>query len=216
MKAEDLFEKVTADLIAAIENGAKDWRMPWHRLGSGGLPRSADGRAYRGWNALVLAMVAADRDWTSSTWATYNAWQRRGAQVRRGEHGTQVVLWKQTERHESTEDGDESVRRALLARTFTVFAAEQVDGAEHLVSSAPDTTDAQRIESAETYFAAVGADVVHGGDRACYVPALDRIHLAPPPPVRRARDLLLHCGARAHPLDRAPPPHAPRSDRQVR
>ena len=45
MKAKDLFEKVTADLIAAIEDGAKDWRMPWHRLGTGGLPRSVDGRA---------------------------------------------------------------------------------------------------------------------------------------------------------------------------
>lgn len=177
MKAEDLFEKVTADLIAAIEDGAKDWRMPWHRLGAAGLPRNADGRAYRGWNALVLAMVAAARGWTSSTWATYNAWKRHGAQVRRGERGTQVVLWKPTERHETTDDGDESVHRSLFARAFTVFSAEQVDGAEHLISSAPDPTEAQRIESAETYFAAIRADVLHGGDQACYVPALDRIHL---------------------------------------
>lgn len=88
MKAEDLFEKVTTDLIVAVEEGAKDWRMPWHRLGLAGLPRSANGRAYRGWNAMVLAMVAADRGWTSSTWATYNAWKRHGAQVRRGERGT--------------------------------------------------------------------------------------------------------------------------------
>jgi antirestriction protein ArdC len=177
MKVEDLFEKVTADLTAAIEDGAKDWRMPWQRLGTGGLPRSADGRAYRGWNALVLAMVAADRGWTSSTWATYNAWTRHGAQVRRGERGTQVVLWKPTERHETKDDGDVSVHRSLFARAFTLFAAEQVDGAERLITAPCDTTEAQRIESAEAYFAAVRADVVHGGDQACYVPALDRIHL---------------------------------------
>ena len=176
MKAEDLFEKVTADLVAAIEDGARDWRMPWRRLAAGGLPRSADGRPYRGWNALVLAMVAADRGWTSSRWATYNAWQRHGAQVRRGERGTHVVLWKPTERHEATEDGDDTVHRSLLTRTFTVFAAEQVDGASHLVAVV-DVEPEQRIASAETYFAAVGAQVVHGGDRACYVPALDRIHL---------------------------------------
>lgn len=47
MKAEDLFEKVTADLVTAIEDGAKDWRMPWHRLAASGLPRSVDGRPYR-------------------------------------------------------------------------------------------------------------------------------------------------------------------------
>lgn len=177
MKAEELFEAVTADLIAAIEDGAKNWCMPWHRLGGSGLPRSADGRAYRGWNALVLAMVAADREWTSSTWATYNAWKRHGAQVRRGEHGTQVVLWKPTERHETADDGNDSVRRSLFARAFTVFAAEQVDGAERIVTPAAETIEAQRIEAAEAYFAAVGAKVVHGGDQACYVPALDRIHL---------------------------------------
>lgn len=177
MKAEDLFDKVTADLIAAIEEGAKDWRMPWHRLGAAGLPHSADGRAYRGWNALVLAMVAADRGWTSSTWATYNAWKRHGAQVRRGERGTQVVLWKPTERHEPNDDGDESVHRLLLARAFTVFAAEQVDGAEHFTPARSEATETQRIEMAEAYFAAVGAYVVHGGDQACYVPALDLIHL---------------------------------------
>jgi len=178
MKAEDLFEKVTADLIAAIEDGAKDWRMPWHRLAASGLPRSVDGHAYRGWNALVLALTATDRGWTSSIWATYNGWKRHGGQVRRSERGTQVVLWKPTERHETTDGGDETVHHSLFARTFTVFAAEQVDGAErHASARADESTPAQRIESADGYFAAVGADVVSGGDQACYVPALDRIHL---------------------------------------
>ncbi len=176
MKVEHLFEKVTADLVAAIKDGARDWRMPWHGLAAGGLPRSVDGRPYRGWNALVLAMVAADRGWTSARWATYNAWKRHGAQVRRGERGTHVVLWKPTERHEPTDEGDDTIHPSLLARTFTVFAAEQVDGAGHLVGVV-DVEPEQRIDSAEAYFSAVGADVVHSGDLACYVPALDRIHL---------------------------------------
>ncbi|TEX45706.1 MAG: antirestriction protein [Acidimicrobiales bacterium mtb01] len=177
MKVEELFEKVTVDLITAIKDGAKDWRMPWHGLGGAGLPRSADGRPYRGWNSLVLAMVAADRSWKSSTWATYHAWKRHGAQVRRGERGIQVVLWKPTERHETSEDGGNSLRRSLFARAFTVFAAEQVDGAEGFTTPWAAEDDARRIEAAEAYFAAVGADVVHGGDQACYVPRLDRIHL---------------------------------------
>ena len=41
MKAQDLFEQVAADLVAAIAAGASDWRMPWRRLGAG-LPRSVD------------------------------------------------------------------------------------------------------------------------------------------------------------------------------
>ena len=178
MNASELFEQVTADLVAAIEDGAKDWRMPWHRLAAGGLPRSVDGRAYRGWNALVLAMTAADRGWTSSTWATYKAWQRHGNQVRRGERGTQVILWKPTECHESTDDGDATVRRSLIARAFTVFAAEQVEGADRYTTTPNETMpEDRRIADAEAYFTAIGADVVQGGDRACYTPALDRIHL---------------------------------------
>lgn len=151
MKAQELFEQVTADLVAAIEVGTGEWRMPWRCLGAG-LPRSVDGRPYRGWNALVLAMVASDRGWASSTWATYRSWQRHGAQVRRGERGTQVVLWKPTERREPNDDGDPWL-------TPTV---------------APE---GERLEQADRYFASIGADVVHGGDRTCYVPALDRIRL---------------------------------------
>ena len=63
MKAQELFERVTADLVVAIGAGAGDWRMPWHRLGAG-LPRTIDDRPDRGWKALVLAMVAGERGWS--------------------------------------------------------------------------------------------------------------------------------------------------------
>jgi antirestriction protein ArdC len=184
MKANDLFDKVTADLVAAIEDGASGWRMPWHRLAAGRLPVSVDGRPYRGWNALVLAMVAADQGWSSGRFATYRGWQRHGGQVRRGEHGTHVVLWKPIERADNGDtnggNGDADgidTRRRLLARVFTVFAAEQADGAERYLQPAEQRDEPDRIADAEAYFAAVGARVVVGGDRACYVPALDEIRL---------------------------------------
>lgn len=127
MRAEDLFETVTADLIAAIETGAGEWQMPWHTLT--GLPKNLDGRAYRGINALVLAVTAATHGW-SGRFATYRAIQQHGGQVRRGERGTTVVLWKPVDR--TRPDGeptnDPAARRGLVARTFTVFAVEQADG----------------------------------------------------------------------------------------
>jgi antirestriction protein ArdC len=104
MKASELFEQVTADLVAAIEAGASNWRMPWRRLGVAGVPRNVEGRSYGGWNALVLAMTAADHGWCLSTWATYRAWQRHGGQVRHGEHGTHVVLWKSIEANGAERD----------------------------------------------------------------------------------------------------------------
>ncbi len=179
MQASELFEQVTADLVAAIEAGASNWRMPWQRLAKAGVPCSIDGRPYRGWNALVLAITAADRGW-SSTWATYRAWQRHGGQVRRGERGTHVVLWKPID-HSADDDlhGEADPHPpSLFARTFTVFAAEQVDGAEDLARSATDrTNEPARLAAAEDYFERVAASVVYGGDLACYVPAVDVIRL---------------------------------------
>ena len=83
-------------------------------------------------NALWLAMTAAAEGWASGTWATYRAWQRHGAQVRRGEKATPVLLWKERRRAADDTDAD---RPRLFAKAYSVFAAEQVDGAADLVAA---------------------------------------------------------------------------------
>jgi antirestriction protein ArdC len=180
MRADDLFATITDQLIAAIEAGAGEWRMPWHTLAEAGTPESVDGHRYRGVNALWLPMVAAANDWPSGVWATYRGWQRHGAQVRRGAKGTSVLLWKTLEPRANEEPDDEGgSRRRLVARTFTVFAAEQADGTDALIAARRDTgrDTPERIEAAEAFFAAVGADVHAGGNVACYQPATDTIRL---------------------------------------
>lgn len=183
MHANDLFASITDQLVADIEAGAGTWRMPWHTLADAGTPLSIDHRPYRGLNSLWLPMVAASQGWTCGVWATYRGWQRHDAQVRRGEKGTQVVLWKPTTTKSDTDDSDEGSgqRRRLLARTYTVFAAEQVDGAEEVIAGRAqqlaECDTPERIEAAEAFFAQVGAHVVEGGNRACYQPATDTIHL---------------------------------------
>ena len=186
MRADDLFTTITAQLIDDIESGsAGTWRMPWHTLADVGTPENVDGRRYRGLNSVWLPMVAAAHGWTSGVWATYRGWQRHGAQVRRGEKGTQVVLWKPTTTKTDADAAEEGAgpRRRLLARAYTVFAAEQVDGAEEIIARRAQqlvTLDTpERIEAAEAFFARVGAHVIEGGNRASYQPAADTIHLPP-------------------------------------
>jgi antirestriction protein ArdC len=134
-------------------------------------------------------MTAADRGWSSSTWATYRAWQRHGGQVRRGERGTQVVLWKPIDRRPDDDPEDEVEHgAALFARTFAVFAAEQVDGADILRTTPDPVDEPTRLESAESYFQQVAATVAHGGDVACYVPAADVIRLPELTRFERAAD----------------------------
>ena len=51
----DIYSSITAQLVAAIEAGAGEWRMPWHHRGAPVMrPRSAAGRAYSGINRLVF------------------------------------------------------------------------------------------------------------------------------------------------------------------
>ena len=176
MHANDLFATITAQLIDDIETGAAGtWRMPWHHLADAGTPTSIDHRPYRGMNAVWLAMVAAAHDWTSGTFGTYRAWQRHGAQVRRGERATQVVLWKPTnpaDADSKTDDSDDTPtgRPRLIARAYAVFAAEQCDGADEIITrrnqQRTERDTPARIDAAEQYLAAVAATVIEGGNRA--------------------------------------------------
>jgi antirestriction protein ArdC len=183
MHANDLFDQITAQLIADIETGAaRDWRMPCHTLADAGTPTNVDGRPYRGMNSLWLPMVAASQGWTIGLWATYRGWQRHGAQVRRGEKAAQVILWKPTAaKSDDTATGDDQPgpRRRLLARAYAVFAAEQVDGAADILAARAEQTTGrdtpERVEAAEAFFVAVGATVLEGGNQAGYRPATDTI-----------------------------------------
>jgi antirestriction protein ArdC len=196
--------------------------MPWHRLADSGTPMSVDGRAYRGMNAVWLAMVAQAHGWEAGTWGTYKAWKRRGAQVRRGEKGNPVVLWKATasgtERADDTSpdagDSDGQVPgrkgRRLLARVYHVFALEQVDGADHLARSDDAQRDTpERIEAADACLTGTGVTVVESGNRACYSRATDTIRL---PGIAQFHEPALFYGTWAHEVVHATG-HADRLDR---
>ena len=98
-----------------------------------------------------------------------------------------MILWKATDRTSSVEDSsDDSAdssqhRRGLVARTFVVFAAEQVDGADAVIARQSrrhlERDTPERIAAADAYFAATGLTIIEGGNRAYYSPAADEIHV---------------------------------------
>jgi antirestriction protein ArdC len=206
MRAHDLFIRITDQLIADIEAGAGTWRMPWYTLADAATPESVDGRRYRGTNALWLALVGADREWTSGIWATYVAWQRHGAQVRRGEKATPVLLWKpitakQRDRDNDTtsDETDPATGRRLVARAYNVFSAEQVDGAEVLLARRAERVagrdSVERIAAADAYFTGFDVRVVEGGNEACYQPASDTIRI---PTINQFHSPASYYATRAH------------------
>jgi len=182
----DVYRAITEKIIAAIEAGAPEYHMPWHRSqASVTLPINATTKKkYRGVNVLSLWADAMFRDYTSGYWATYRQWKSLGAQVRKDSRGSVIVFFKREVIEESMsapkrepdadDDGDKPNSR-LIARASWVFNADQVDGWTPPEMPAPNK--AQVLANIEAFVAATQAKIRHGGDYCCYSPLSDLIRM---------------------------------------
>ena len=192
----DVYERVTSQIINAIEQGVNNWRMPWHTSGKFAFSpiNVASKKPYRGINTVCLWAAAQAKGYERGEWGTYQQWQERGAQVRKGEKATLVVFWKfANNAAETDDDTPKSGSRLLFTRGYSVFNAAQVDG--YTPKADPDTPIEQRVESADQFFGRINARVVHMGNRAFYSPDTDSITL---PPFAAFFAPLDYYGTRAH------------------
>lgn len=178
----DLYQHVTDKIVAAIESGeAGKWEMPWHKASVGNTrgmftcPENVSGRPYRGINVWLLLAEKLANDFSSDVWGTYKAWAATGAHVKSGSKATLIIFWKRLVILERDETGEEKPKTIMMARGYNVFNSDQVEGWKP--KAKPQLPIENRIANAEAFFAAIPADVQHGGNRACYIPAIDRIQL---------------------------------------
>ena len=77
--------------------------------------------------------------------------------------------------------GDDVEREIPFLKGYTVFNVEQIDGLPDIyyAKAAPTLDPVARIEHAEKFFAATGAAISHGGNRAYY--AAQPTHVQMPP-----------------------------------
>lgn len=183
---QSIYEKITAKIVADLELGVRPWTKPWHAAHAAGRitrPLRGNGIPYRGINVIMLWMTAMERGYAAPIWMTFKQALELGANVRKGEHGTLVVYADtitRTERNEKTGAEDEAV--IPFMKGYTVFNVEQIDGLPgqyHALADAPVLDPVQRIERAEAFFAATGANVISGGNAACYSVTHDHIRMPP-------------------------------------
>lgn len=202
----DLYAEVTQRIVTALAQGVRPWACPWKaHSGSAARPVRHTGEPYRGINVLLLWSTAQEQGYQRNTWLTYRQAEALGGQVRKGERGALVVFSGRHTAAEATPVEDDVTEQApgqeraySFLRSYTVFNVEQVDGlpaAESLpVSAAASMTPDQR---AEAFFAATGALVRHGGNRAFYAPSLDVVQLPEP---SAFKDAAAYAGTKAHEL----------------
>ena len=170
----DAYQEITDRIIAALERGTVPWRIPWRARGH---RNARSDRPYRGINILMLQMAALERGWNDPRWLTYRQARAGGGHVRRGEHGTRVVLWKWIERKDSPDP--ERPEHYPLLRLFTVFNVAQCKGVRLPRPKARECFDP--LERAEAVIAgyADGPSIHEDADGAYYLPSKDEVHLPP-------------------------------------
>ena len=181
---------VAEKIISQIEAGLAPWQRPWNPGDSASvLPvNPVTGKRYRGINSLWLLASGYE----DSRWMTYKQAQALGAQVRKGEKGTQIQYWKMTEDVPKADVNGEPVLdkdgrpekttvRLDRPRVFlaSVFNAEQVEGLpERIFTQAAVQPAWEVLDRAEALIRASGARLVHKEqDTAFYRESDDTIYL---------------------------------------
>lgn len=176
----DLHSRVTDTILKALEQGVRPWLAPWttSRITR---PLRHNGEPYRGINILMLWAAAVEHGYTSPVWMTFRQALELKAHVSKGQHGTLVVYADHFKRTDTDDTGEEIERAIPFLKAYTVFNVAQIEGLPERfhVQPAPQLPVRERIEAAEHFLKATGANIHHGGDRAFYAPALDHIQLPP-------------------------------------
>lgn len=178
----NVYETVTTNIVAAIESGAGEFQMPWHRAStSNDLPtNAATGASYSGSNILSLWVAGMAKGYASNRWATYKQWAELGAQVRKGEKSATGIYFTMLEREQAGADTgkDGKTKMVPFARAFHLFNAEQVDGyIDSTLTPAPSADQTRPMMSVDAAVAATGARITHAGSRAFYRPSTDEIYM---------------------------------------
>lgn len=197
----DIYRKITDTIVSQLEKGMRPWQKPWNAAHAEGRivrPLRHNGVPYNGINVLMLWSDAIDKGFSSPHWMTYRQATALGAQVRKGEHGSQVVYADKILRSETDKTTGQEAEIAIpFLKAYTVFNAAQIEGLpEHFYAKPAPRLDAiQRIAHAETFFANLKADIRHGGTMAFYAMKDDFVRM---PPFESFRDAESYYATLAH------------------
>ncbi len=86
MKTENIYQKVTNEIITRLEAGVIPWRKGWSDCGS--FPTNLSSKKeYHGTNWLLLS----SSNYASPFWATFKQVKILGGSIKKGEHGSPII-----------------------------------------------------------------------------------------------------------------------------
>lgn len=181
-KREDVYARITNQVIAQLESGVRPWMKPWdaeHAAGRICRPLRHNGEVYNGINILMLWESAEAQGFACPLWLTFKQAKGLGGHVRKGEHGSPVVFASTFSKTEEDDSGESVDKQIPFLKQYTVFNAEQCEGLPDRFYKLRQTlnSDIERISHADAFIRKTGADIRESGNRACYVQSLDAIRM---------------------------------------
>lgn len=185
----ELREEITKQIIAAIESGKRlPWRKPWTTSPNAGRAANVvSKRPYTGINPLLLEIHRLKHGLSSRWYGTFRQWSDLGLSVKKrpenveaGDWGTRIVFYRPVSKTKvDPATGDKQEDKFFLMRTYTVFSADQVNGAEafQVTESEPGESVLPNFAPADELIEATEADIRHGGEQAFYHRLDDYIQL---------------------------------------
>jgi antirestriction protein ArdC len=175
--AFDIYQEVTDQIVAMLEQGVVPWRSPILGRQSAGLPKNLESKKdYRGINSFLLAFTAWANGFESSYWLTFNQAKEKKGSVKKGEKSSMVIFWKQ---YETTDKETGEPRNLPVLRYYRVFNVAQCDGIPAPDAMTFTPIDFKPINAAEAIAAGYvdSPAIEHGGSRAFYRPSTDVVRL---------------------------------------
>ena len=185
IEKQDIYTRITNQIVSHLEKGVRPWVRPWnaeHAAGRITRPLRHNGKPYSGINVLSLWASAIAQNFAAPIWMTFKQASELDAHIRKGEKGSLVVYADSIKRKETDEKtGDKIDREIPFLKGYTVFNVEQIEGLPEVyyAKAAPNQDPVARIDHVEKFFAAMGATIRHGGNRAFYSIAADVIQMPP-------------------------------------
>ena len=180
-KANIAYDKITNEIITALEKGIVPWKKPWNVVG-GLMPINvANKKPYNGINVLILAC----KPYESNVWGTFKQWQEKGGMVQKGSKSTTICFWtffpKKDKNGKVELDAKGREVKVPYLKYYNVFNACQIDGIDlsEYVPKKGETVEFDAIAQAEKVVAEMPKcpSITHGGNVACYTPSLDIVKM---------------------------------------
>lgn len=175
--SSEIHRMIADQVIEAMKTSGSHWVKSW-TTPAGRLPTSmSTGKPYNGINLLILGMTRAANSYGSHHWATYKQWANMGAQVKKGQKATKVILYKPLNIRNKETGEPETIP---LLKAFPIFNADQVDGYEApaIVDDIDHTKLKQPDTLADQLASRAGCDVRFSDpDSAFYSPAHDFVNM---------------------------------------